>query len=140
MKSGIATFALCALLVGCSQQPAPQAPLIATDVALHRPVPGAAMSAGYLTLTNTTARPIRINRVESTDYASVAMHESVIEDGVARMITLREVIIGANQSIVFEAGGRHLMLQHHEQTPDSVSIQFFDNETLLLSINAKLQD
>jgi copper(I)-binding protein len=81
---------LAVVLAACS---ADDAPLVATDVVVTEPRPGTQMTAGYLALSNNSAQPITITRVLSSEFASVEMHESVIEDGVARMYPLGELTV-----------------------------------------------
>lgn len=125
---------LCIFLAGCATE---QAPLIAADVVITRPMPGTRMSAGYMTLRNTSDEEIRINRIASPDLASVEMHESVLEDGIARMFALSEVLIPAGRSLKFEAGGKHLMLRHLPQMPATIRLQLYADDALLLSVNVR---
>ena len=63
-------------LVACGT---PQAPLVATDVEITRPMPGRSMSAGFLVLTNNTDEAIRITHVTSPQFGSVELHETTID-------------------------------------------------------------
>jgi len=72
--------------------------------------PGAMMMAGYATLTNKGAQPITLTAVRSSAFKSIEMHESTIEDGVAKMRELPSVVVPAKAEIAFVPGGRHLML------------------------------
>lgn len=128
---------LCVALAACS---ADQAPLVAEDVVITRPMPGMRMSAGYMTLRNSSDEQIRIDRIESPDFSSIEMHESVLDDGISRMLALPVVVIPAGQSVTFEAGGKHLMIRHLPETPDSVRLQLFSDETLLLAIDVKPEE
>jgi copper(I)-binding protein len=134
MRRNILLLAVC-LLTACSGES--DAPLLATDVIVTRPVPGTQISAGYLQLTNNTQATITINRVTSPDFASVEMHESLLENGIARMRALRELSIPANQTIHFERGGKHLMLMRPGEDINEVTLHFFSGDTLLLSIVAE---
>lgn len=134
MRLFVISVWLCILFAGCATE---QAPLIAEDVVITRPMPGTRMSAGYMTLRNTSNEEIRINRIASPDLASVAMHETVIEDGISRMIALPEILIPAGRSLKFEAGGKHMMLRHLSQMPDTIRLQLYADDALLLSINVR---
>ena len=72
-----------ALLVACG---APQPPLVATDLEVTKPIPGRQMSAGFLVLTNYTGEDILISSVTSPQFESVEIHETTIEDGIARVV------------------------------------------------------
>ena len=125
------------LVLACSAE---QPPLVAEQLQIARPLPGMSMGAGYLTLKNNSAQQIRITGMHSPDLKSVEMHESVLEDGVSRMYKLQEVVILPGQSVSFEPGARHLMLRYRATIPDQVTLQFYAEETLLLSVGATLKD
>ncbi len=114
----------------------PLAPLVATNVVVTRPMPGMKMSAGYLSLTNNTDAPMRITRVTSPQFGSVELHESTIEDGVARMRAIPELVVPPHGTTTLERGGKHLMLMKPGGDSDDVSLNFYDGDQLLLSIAA----
>jgi copper(I)-binding protein len=135
------SVSLCAvtflIVLACSSE---QPPLLAQDLKIARPVPGMSMGAGYLTLENNSEKPISITRVHSPELVSVEMHESVLEDGVSRMYKLQEVVILPGQSVRFEPGGKHLMLRYRATIPARVTLQFYAEETLMLSLGATIHD
>jgi len=125
------------LFAACSAE---QAPLVANDVVITRPPPGMQMSAGYLTLSNNTAATITIDRVASPEFASVAMHESVLEDGISRMYPLDTVAIPAGESVHFKPGGKHLMLMRPTGDASSTTLEFYSGDALLLTVDATMSD
>ena len=125
------------LVSACSTEP--QAPLVATDVVVTRPVPGMQMSAAYLSLTNPTDETIRISRVVSTQYESVQLHESIVKDGVARMRAIPVLEIPAGETITLQRGGKHLMLMQPTGAAESVSLQFLDGDNLVLAVDATFE-
>ena len=126
----------CVLLSACSEELLP--PLVASNVNIVAPIPGKTMSAGYLSITNNTADTVRISRVESAHFESVQIHESVVEDGIAKMHRLDELTIPARSTVKLEPGGKHLMLMRPTGTADQISLSFFSAETLLLGVTATL--
>jgi copper(I)-binding protein len=134
-KVALLLIAVC--LSACADD---SAPLIAEDVIVTRPIAGPDVGAGFLTLTNTTDQAITISRVASPEFESVAMHESYIDDGIARMRPLGPVTIGPGQSIVFERGAKHLMLKRPTDLSDSVTLQFFSGDALVLTVVARVAD
>ena len=116
----------------------PRPPLVVDNIVITQPMPGHRMSAGYLTFRNNSDEDIRITRVASTQYSTVELHESTIEDGVARMRELAELVIPANGAVTLERGGKHLMLMRPTGDNDSASLQFFDDDELLLTVSASL--
>ena len=120
------------LMMACSQV---QAPLTASDVVVTRSVPGMLMSAGYFELTNNSRQAISISHVTSPQFASVQMHETIIKDEVARMVPLEILNLPPGETVSFEPGGKHLMLMRPADDIDSVTLEFFAGESLLLSVN-----
>ena len=120
------------LMMACSQA---QAPLTASDVVVARSVPGMPMSAGYFKLSNNSGQAISISHVTSPQFASVQMHETIIKDEVARMVPLEILNLPPGETVSFEPGGKHLMLMRPADDIDSVTLEFFAGESLLLSVN-----
>ncbi len=87
-----------------------RAPLEIEALDVVAPLPGSRVAAAYMTLSNTTTEPIVIERFTSPEFESVELHETRIEDGVARMHALTRLEIPPESSIVLESGGMHLML------------------------------
>ena len=113
---------------------APQPPLVASDVEITRPMPGRPMSAGFLVLTNNTDADIRITRVTSPQFGAVEIHETTIEDGIARMRELSALVVPARGSVTLERGGKHLMLMQARDIGDAVSLQLFSEDAPVLDI------
>jgi copper(I)-binding protein len=72
--------------------------------------PGIKVMAGYLSAVNVSADPITITGLSSPAYQSVEMHRSVIEDGMANMVEVKELLVRPGERIEFSPGGLHLML------------------------------
>ena len=125
----------CLIAIACSQSDGP--PLTISKVVVLEPMPGTRMAAGYLVLENNSNEPITIEKVTSPQFTSVAMHETVIEDDVARMLSIAPLNIDPRSIIEFAPGGKHLMLiasSMGEIAPDMpVSIEFhYDSNGLLI--------
>lgn len=124
-------------LTACSTE---RAPLVATDVIVKRPMPGMQMTAGYLTFTNNSTQAITLTRVTSPQFGAVEMHESVVEDGMARMYPLGDVTVLAGSSVQFEPGGKHLMLMRPVDEFETVTLEFHADDTVILTLNVALSD
>jgi len=124
------------LLTACNGEA--EAPLVASDVVISEPPPGRAMSAGYLTLRNNTNSVIRISGVDSPQFGFVEIHETRLENGVAKMLLVPELLIPAQSSISLQPGGKHLMLMRPIGAPEDISLSFYDDETLLISVRAPM--
>jgi copper(I)-binding protein len=129
--------AVAILVAACSIE---RVPLVATDVSIKQPMPGMQMTAGYFTLTNNTTQAIKISQVTSPQFGSVEMHESVVEDGMARMYPLGELMILAGRAIVFEPGGKHLMLMGPVGEFEAVTLEFHAGKAIVLTLNVTLTD
>ncbi len=110
-------------------------PIVASDVVVKPPMPGMRMTAGYLTLRNNTGEDIAIDRVTSPQFGKVEMHETVIEDGVARMSALGEVVVPAGKAVEFKPGGKHLMLMRPSENLDDVMLEFHAGDAIVLTVN-----
>lgn len=125
-----------ALLIGACGNEA-QPPLIASEIEITAPLPGQAMSAGYLSLTNNNNAAVRITRVTSSEFEAVEIHQSLLENGVAKMRRVPVLTIPADTTVKLERGGMHLMLLRRTGS-QSASLSFYDGATLLLEVSAPL--
>lgn len=119
------------LLVACS---APEAPLVASDVEITRPMPGRQMSAGFLVLTNNTDEEIRITSAASPQFDAVEIHETSNVDGVYRMREMEALVVPARGSVTLQRGGKHLMLMRARDIGDSVSLELSSDGVPVLTI------
>ena len=84
--------------------------LVVVDAWIPQAPPGAGMLAGYATLRNDGAQPVRVTGATSTAFADVSIHETTLVDGVSRMRALDVIEIAPGADVRLEPGGRHLML------------------------------
>jgi copper(I)-binding protein len=107
-----AALSLSTLAAGaCAAPPAPEACAPRLESAWVRAAPpGAAMLAGYATVRNDCAQPVRIVGAESLDFASASLHATVDEGGVSRMRAAGALDVPARGRLVLAPGGTHLML------------------------------
>ena len=128
-------FAILAGIPACDSGEGP--PVVAANVVVTAPAPGMPMAAGYLDITNRSGTSIRITGVSSPDYESVEMHETIVEDDIARMREMPALEIENGETVVFERGGKHLMLMRPIGAPETITLNFYSEESLLLSVSAK---
>jgi periplasmic copper chaperone A len=84
-------------------------------------------AAGYATLKNEGATPLRLTGASSPDYAGVMLHRSISENGVERMVKADGIDIPPGQSFALAPGGYHLMLmraKHPVHPGDTVTLHF----------------
>ena len=70
-----------------------------------------AVSAGYLVLENRSSQTQIVIGASSTQYESVTLHRTSIEDSVSRMEPVSFLEVAAGERMVFEPEGLHLMLR-----------------------------
>jgi copper(I)-binding protein len=126
----------CLALGACSEEALP--PLVATGITVTTPVPGSSMSAGYLMLSNNTDHEIRVTRVTSPQFSAVEIHESLLENGIAKMRRVNTLRIPAGSTIGLQRGGTHLMLMRPTGDLDTVYLNFYDDDSLLLGVHSLL--
>ena len=92
--------------------------------------PGSHVLAGYLTIENAGTAAVTISGISGDDFSSIEIHRTIIEDGMARMLSIGQLDIPAGDSFVLEPGGYHLMLFNPERT-----LTTGDNVELLLHVS-----
>ena len=133
-------FGMCVVAVACSAPEEP--PLTISKVVVLEALPGTQMSVGYMTLENNSDQPVAIDKVTSPQFAHVEMHETVIENGIARMSSMTALVVDPHSSIVFEAGGKHLMMsgpvnQAEAGLPVTLEIRYDTNGLLMVATTVK---
>ena len=113
-------------------------PLVASNIEIIQPLPGASVSAGYLTLTNNSDDAIVITRISSPQYGAVSLHQTSVEEDVARMRAVAELTIPPRNSIHLKPGGLHLMLMQQRIDVDTVTLNFHSKDRIVMSINTTL--
>jgi copper(I)-binding protein len=127
-------FTIVAIVPACDSDDGP--PVVAANVVVTAPAAGMPMAAGYLDISNRSGANIRITHVSSPEYESVEMHETIVEDDVARMREIPVLEIRDGETVVFQRGGKHLMLMRPIGTPGTVTLNFYSEDLLLLSVSA----
>lgn len=77
---------------------------------IMQPPPGAQVAAGFMRLVNPGNEDIVLTGADSDTFDHVEIHESVVENDVAKMIKLSELVIPAGGSVELKHGSYHLML------------------------------
>ena len=125
-------------VVACAPEPGP--PLVVSELDITAPMPGRSMSAGYLLLENRSDAPVDITRIESPEFGRIEVHETVIENGVARMRRLNSLQVPADGSVRLERGGKHLMLMQPAADIDRVRLDLYSGDNLVLTAVTQLAD
>ena len=77
--------------------------------------PGHTHLAAYMRLTNVGHEPLRITGIQSPDFESAMLHETVYTDGQARMRHIPAIDLKPGAVFVAKPGGAHVMLTGPKQ-------------------------
>ena len=76
---------------------------------IYAPLPGNSVTSGYANIKNNSNEGITIESINSPDFKLVEIHETIINDGIARMIEIENLFIPKNDAVLLERGGKHFM-------------------------------
>jgi copper(I)-binding protein len=89
------------------------------------------MRAGYLSISNESNAPMSIVAAQSEAFESVEMHETLMADGVMKMVQRDAIELPAKSTVELKPGGAHLMLITPRQNlaiGDKVAIEVTFND------------
>lgn len=112
--------------------------LAVRDAWIREAPPTASVMAGYIVIENRGNVSRQLLGATSAAFDRVQLHATVTEDNRTRMIHERSVAVPPGDVVVFEPGGRHLMLMNpKDKLTDGdtvvISLQFDGNEQLDVS-------
>lgn len=81
-----------------------------SDAWIPEAPPVSTVMAAYMTIRNSAADDVKIVAVQSDRFSEIQMHLSIDEDGVARMLPQKALIIPAHGELRLQPGSYHLML------------------------------
>jgi periplasmic copper chaperone A len=108
---------------------------ISVQNAWVRWLPNDLPAAGYVTLTNSSDKPIDLVGVTSPDYGNAMLHETVSNGSTQKMVMVDKATVPAHGQLAIAPGGYHLMLMDAKRKlapGDTVhlKLQFSDGEML----------
>ena len=80
------------------------------DACVRSMPPGAQVSAAYGMLINHSDQTVTLSTVSSEISGTAEMHEVIAEGDQRRMAELESIRIAPHETLIFEPGGRHIML------------------------------
>jgi periplasmic copper chaperone A len=92
-------------------------------------------AAAYFRLSNKGAKPRVLIGADSAACGMLMLHESLVENGMDRMVTLKSVQVPAHGRVDFKPGGYHLMCMapSKEMAPGhqvTITLRFADGESI----------
>jgi copper(I)-binding protein len=108
---------------------------ISTQHAWIRWLPNNLPAAGYVTLVNSSDKPIDLTDISSDDYQGAMLHQTVSNGSTQQMVMVDKLTVPAHGQVSIAPGGYHIMLEHAQRKVapgDTVhlKLQFSDGETL----------
>ena len=141
------TFTLLTILISgfigplYAEEYAEEAKLTIENAWISEAPPVSKVMVAYMTLNNTGNEAIDITKAESDLYSSIEFHETLHENGMARMVRWGELTVPANGSIQLKRGGKHFMLFNptkHLKAGETVRIKLTTNnnttKTILVTV------
>ena len=86
------------------------AALVITQAWVREAPPASRVLAAYMSIRNPGDAAISIDAIVSPDFESAELHRTVVNEGMARMLHMKQLDVPANGSVRLEPGGLHLML------------------------------
>jgi copper(I)-binding protein len=93
------------------------------DAYVVEPPPGATVAAAYFSLTNHGDSRRVIVAVDGEPPASLSLHRSLEQGGIARMLPAGRIEVEIGQTVRFEPGGLHVMI-HGADLAGATSYRF----------------
>lgn len=81
-----------------------------TDAWVRAGPPGAMALAGYMRVDNPRSKAVKIVSVSSPHFGMIALHRTVIENDIARMVEQTYLLVPANGRLALQPNDTHLML------------------------------
>jgi periplasmic copper chaperone A len=99
-------------------------------------------AAGYFTLRNDTDAAVTLTGASSSACGMVMLHQTKEENGVAKMLPVKKVVVAAHRSVRFAPGGYHLMCMKPQAAMVAdrsvpVTLKFVDGKTLTAQFPVK---
>ncbi|WP_265571252.1 copper chaperone PCu(A)C [Sphingomicrobium nitratireducens] len=111
----VLTLGSALLLAACAPQK-PAAEPVVEDAWARSTVEGQKMAAAYFTLRNEGETELKLTGVSTNRAGSASLHRSAVDNGVATMRPLEGgLLIEPGETIAFEPGGDHVMLEMLEK-------------------------
>jgi copper(I)-binding protein len=93
-----------------AKQPLTPAKISVEKAYARATIPGTSISSAYMTIVNNTGKTVTLLGANSKISPRIEIHAHSMENGMMRMRKLDSIIIRANERIILQPSGLHLML------------------------------
>ena len=121
-KKSLSLF-ICLVVLSFSALSKDFKPIEITDAYMPEIAPVSHIAAIYLTLTNRNGSPETLINLTSASARHVMIHETIEVDGLLKMQHLKQLEIGAQQTVKLSPGGKHVMLMGVKLKKNANSIE-----------------
>lgn len=90
-------------------------PLIIEQGYIRETIPGTTISAAYLTLNNTSNKDITLIGITSEVSEHIELHNHEMNNGLMQMRQVNHIVIPANEQVVLQPSGLHIMIFNLEK-------------------------
>ncbi len=109
--------------------------VVVEDAWLRQAPPDAQVLAGYMSVENMSKKGMIISSLKSNDFAAIVIHDTNMQDGMARMREKGNLEIEGRMRVELMPGGIHLMFMSPKRqlkAGDRVEVEMrFDNGTIV---------
>jgi copper(I)-binding protein len=125
---------LCSLLVPLSSW-VYAGDITVSDAWIQEAPPTAATLACYMSISNASKNPVKLESASSDDFGAVELHSSEIHEGMVHMRKEHHIEVGAGATLTLKPGALHLMLIDKKRplkAGDTVALKlnFSDGESI----------
>jgi periplasmic copper chaperone A len=93
------------------------------EARVRQPIPGQDKTVAYFTVSNQGGRPVSLVAARAEGVGAIEIHTTLRDGDMVRMRRLREVSVAPGETVVFEPGGRHLMLFRVTELPETLQVE-----------------
>lgn len=107
-----------------------------------RLLPANVPSAGYFILHNDTPQPVQVVAAATPSYNHVMLHETIEQDGMAKMVMAEQIEIPVQGSLVFKPQGLHAMFEGPTgqlKVGDNMSMELLLDHAKKISMSCKVK-
>ncbi|HCM47790.1 MAG TPA: copper chaperone PCu(A)C [Colwellia sp.] len=103
-------FIIFMLLIGMITNVYAMTDITVSEGYIKASIPGSSITAAYMTISNAGNKAITLQKISSTISDRIEIHEHSMSDGMMRMRQVTEITIDANNEVVLQPSGLHLMI------------------------------
>ncbi|WNC69242.1 copper chaperone PCu(A)C [Thalassotalea nanhaiensis] len=102
-------------------------------------IPGTSISSAYMKIGNQSNQPVTLTNITSSISDRIEMHEHIMTEDMMKMQQVDSIVIKANDSVVLQPHGYHIMVFNLEQplqadTEMTMTLHFDNKENVTIAV------